>query len=64
MRRGAPTVIELRFGEGNRFEQIESGGEQAATRAEGASRPGSYTYQRTGPRMGRLSLAYDDGEFL
>ena len=58
---GSATVIELRFGEGNRFEQIESVGEQAATRAEGAARPGSYTYQRTGPHMGTLSLAYDDG---
>ena len=58
---GSATVIELRFGEGNRFEQIESGGQEAATRAEGAARPGSYTYQRTGPHMGTLSLAYDDG---
>ena len=58
---GSATVIELRFGEGNRFEQIESVGEQAATRAEGAARPGSYTYQRTGPHMGTLRLAYDDG---
>ena len=58
---GSATVIELRFGEGNRFEQIKSVGEQAATRAEGAARPGSYTYQRTGPHMGTLSLAYDDG---
>ncbi len=58
---GSATVIELRFGEGNRFEQIESVGEQAATRAEGAARPGSYTYQRTGPQMGTVSLTYDDG---
>ena len=58
---GSAGSLELRFGEGNRFEQIESVGEQAATRAEGASRPGSYTYQRTGPHMGTLSLAYDDG---
>ena len=58
---GSARSLELRFGEGNRFEQIESGGEQAATRAEGAARPGSYTYQRTGPHMGTLSLAYDDG---
>ena len=53
--------LELRFGEGNRFEQIESGGEQAATRAEGASRSGSYTYEKTGPHMGTVSLTYDDG---
>ena len=58
---GSATVIELRFGEGNRFEQIESGGEEAATRAEGASRSGSYSYERTGPGMGTVRLAYDDG---
>ncbi len=58
---GTEGSLELRFGEGNRFEQIESGGEQAATRAEGASRSGSYTYQRTGPHMGTVSLTYDDG---
>ena len=58
---GTAGSLELRFGESNRFEQIGSVGEQAATRAEGASRSGSYTYQRTGPHMGRLSLAYDDG---
>ena len=58
---GSARSLELRFGEGNRFEQIESGGEQAATRAEGAARSGSYSYQRTGSRMGTLSLAYDDG---
>ena len=58
---GTAGSLELRFGEGNRFEQIESVGEQVATRSEGASRSGSYTYQRTGSRMGTLSLAYDDG---
>ena len=58
---GTAGSLELRFGEGNRFEQIESGGEQAATRAEGVSRSGSYTYERTGPHMGTVSLAYDDG---
>ena len=59
---GTAGSLELRFGEGNRFEQIESGGEQAATRSEGAaSRSGSYAYQWTGPLMGRLSLTYDDG---
>ena len=58
---GTAGSLELRFGEGNRFEQIESGGEQAATRAEGASRSGSYTYERTGPGMGTVRLAYDDG---
>ena len=58
---GTAGSLELRFGEGNRFEQIESGGEQAATRAEGASRSGSYSYQRTGPLMGTVRLDYDDG---
>ena len=58
---GSARSLELRFGEGNRFEQIESVGEQAGTRSEGAARSGSYSYQRTGSRMGTLSLAYDDG---
>ena len=59
---GAAGSLELRFGEGNRFEQIESVGEQAATRTEGtASRSGTYTYEKTGPRMGTVRLDYDDG---
>ena len=58
---GSATVIELRFGEGKRFEQIESGGQEAATRSEGGTRTGAYAYQRTAPHMGTLSLAYDDG---
>ena len=58
---GTTRSLELRFGEGNRFEQIESGGQEAATRSEGASRSGAYTYERTGPGMGTVSLAYDDG---
>ena len=58
---GSAGSLELRFGEGNRFEQIESVGEQAATRSEGASRSGSYSYERTGPGMGTVRLAYDDG---
>ena len=58
---GTTGSLELRFGEGNRFEQIESGGQEAATRAEGAARSGSYTYQRTGPRRGTVRLTYDDG---
>ena len=59
---GTAGSLELRFGEGNRFEQIESGSQQAATRSEGAaSRSGSYTYERTGPGMGTVRLAYDDG---
>ena len=58
---GAAGSLELRFGKGNRFEQIESGEQQASTRSEGAARSGSYTYERTGPGMGTLRLAYDDG---
>ena len=58
---GAAGTLELRFGEGNRFEQIESGGQEAATRAEGVSRSGSYTYEKTGLRMGTVRLDYDDG---
>ena len=61
---GTTRSLELRFGEGNRFEQIESGGQQAATRSEGASRSGSYSYEKTGPGMGTVRLAYDDGSFL
>ena len=58
---GTTRSLELRFGEGNRFEQIESVGEQVATRSEGASRSGSYSYERTGPGMGTVRLDYDDG---
>ena len=65
---GDAGIVELRFGPDNRFEQIESGGQVAATRNESAFRPesttsrfGTYTYERTGPRMGRLGLDYDDG---
>ena len=58
---GSAGSLELWFGEGNRFDQIESVGEQVATRTEGASRSGSYSYERTGPGMGTVRLAYDDG---
>ncbi len=66
---GTARRIELRFAEGNRFEQIERVGAQAAIRSESAdsrsestpSRTGAYTYERTGPRKGRLGLDYDDG---
>ena len=60
---GTTRSLELRFGEGNRFEQIESGGQEAATRSEGASRSGSYSYEKTGPGRGTVRLAYDDGSF-
>ena len=58
---GSTGSLELRFGEGNRFEQIESGGKQAATRSEGVTRSGSYTYEKTGPGRGTVRLDYDDG---
>ena len=58
---GTEGSLELWFGEGNRFEQIESGGQQAATRSEGVSRSGAYTYEKTAPHMGTVSLTYDDG---
>ena len=58
---GSAKSLELRFGEGNRFEQIESVGEEAGTRSEGVSRSGAYTYEKTGPHMGTVSLTYDDG---
>ena len=58
---GTARRIELRFGEGNRFEQTESGGQQAATRSEGSPRSGTYAYEKTGPGMGTLRLDYDDG---
>ena len=61
---GTTRSLELRFGEGNRFEQIESGGQQAAARSEGASRSGGYSYEKTGPGMGTVRLAYDDGSLL
>ena len=44
---GTAGSLELRFGEGNRFEQAESAG--------------TYTYEWTGPGMGTLGLDYDDG---
>ena len=53
---GSARSLELRFGEDNRFEQIGSVGEQAATRAEGVSRSGSYAYEKTGPLMGTVRL--------
>ena len=49
---GVARALELRFGEGNRFEQSESGT---------ASRSGAYSYENTGPHMGTLKLDYDDG---
>ena len=49
---GAARILELRFGEGNRFEQSELGTD---------SRSGIFTYEKTGPRMGTVRLDYDDG---
>ena len=59
---GAAGIVELRFGEGNRFVQTEPIRQEAVTRSEGtASRSGTYAYRRTGPYMGTITLAYDDG---
>ena len=61
--------IELRFGEANRFEHLESIQSAAATRSDGTysrsesttSRSGTYTYEKTGPGMGTVRLDYDEG---
>ena len=59
---GAAGIVELRFGEGNRFVQTEPIRQEAVTRSEGtASRSGTYAYRRTGPHMGTITLDYDDG---
>ena len=50
---GTARVIELRFGEGNRFQQSATHGNP--------SRSGTYTYEKTGPAMGTITLNYDDG---
>ena len=56
---GTARSIEVRFGEGNRFEQTEK---EAGTAPDGnASRSGTYTYEKTGLRMGTVRLDYDDG---
>ena len=49
---GAAGIVELQFGEGNRFDQIESGA---------SPRSGTYAYRRTGTGMGTITLDYDDG---
>ena len=49
---GTARSIEVRFGEGNRFEQTEK---EAGTAPDGnASRSGTYTYEKTGLRMGTV----------
>ena len=66
---GTASSIELRFGPDNRFEHLESIQSAAATRSDATSsrsestlsRSGTYTYERTGPRMGTITLNYDDG---
>ncbi|MCY3776051.1 MAG: fibronectin type III domain-containing protein, partial [Candidatus Aminicenantes bacterium] len=62
------TSLQLRFGEGNRFEEIRqeaavpAGTPVRTARAQGSlSRLGTYTYERTGPGMGTIRLDYDDG---
>ena len=49
---GPARTLELRFLEGSRFEQIESGS---------VSRSGSYTYEMSGSGTGTMRLDYDDG---
>ena len=49
---GTAGIVELRFGEGNGFEQIELGV---------SPRSGTYAYRRTGTGMGTITLDYDDG---
>ena len=68
---GTTRSLEVRFGAGLRFEQIEpiretgtsaDGTENGTTEAGGTiSRSGSYAYRNTGPQEGRLGLDYDDG---
>ena len=66
---GTARSIELRFEEGNRFEHVESIQQSAATQSAAAPsrshstacRSGTYTYEKTGPVMGRITLNYDDG---
>ena len=52
VRRGLPEALSCGSGRGNRFEQIESEGQEAATRAEGAARSGSYNLSTDGPPHG------------
>ena len=66
---GAAGNIELHFGPDNRFEHLESIQSAAATQSAGTvsrsqsttSRSGAYTYEKTGPAMGTITLNYDDG---
>ena len=59
---GTAGSLELRFGEGNRFEQIESGGEETATRSEGVPPDRAPTpMRRQVPAWGTVRLDYDDG---
>ena len=55
-REGVSGPLQLRFGISNRFEQETEIPSQGSR-----TRSGSYTYEKTGPRMGRLTLNYDDG---
>ena len=48
----AARTLELRFGQGDRFEQTEQGA---------SPRSGAFAYEKTGPRMGTVRLDYDDG---
>ena len=59
---GGGRKVELRFGEDNRFEQIERSGVPVATGSETTTwRSGSYAYERNGRGRGTVRLEYDDG---
>ena len=55
---GSSGDLELRFGEGLRFEEDELDGEGEVT----ATRSGSYGYRYTSRTTGRLQLDFDGGE--
>ena len=60
---GTAGSLELRFGEGNRFEQIESGDQQVATRSEGnASRIGEHHLAIRHLHLREDRSPYGDGE--
>ena len=62
---GSAGSLELRFGE-------KATGSSRSSRSESKSPPGprappdrgAYTYEKTGPHMGTVSLTYDDGSLL
>ncbi len=65
---GTGGMVELRFEEDNRFEEVREEeaaltgrGEQGVRAAGTITRSGSYAYEKTGPGMGTVRLDYDDG---